>query len=38
MIYYGHFQMIGDAMGREKEIKASYRVAKNALPVSINPR
>lgn len=37
LVYYEQFQWIGDAIGREKQIKAGSRDAKNALIRSINP-
>ncbi|MFK7058896.1 hypothetical protein V3Q90_02010 [Flavobacterium oreochromis] len=37
MVYYESFQMIGDAIGREKQIKAGSRQAKIDLIHSINP-
>lgn len=37
LVYYEQFQMIGDAIAREKQIKASSRKAKNELIRSMNP-
>ncbi|MBF7091672.1 GIY-YIG nuclease family protein [Flavobacterium sp. ALJ2] len=37
LVYYEQFQWIGDAIGREKQIKAGSRQAKNDLIRSINP-
>lgn len=37
LVYYEQFQMIGDAIGREKQIKAGSRTKKVALINSINP-
>ncbi|MDG2432024.1 GIY-YIG nuclease family protein [Flavobacterium sp.] len=37
LVYYEHFQWIGDAIAREKQIKAGSREAKNNLIRSINP-
>ncbi|QYS86677.1 GIY-YIG nuclease family protein [Flavobacterium oreochromis] len=37
LVYYESFQMIGDAIGREKQIKAGSRQAKIDLIHSINP-
>ena len=37
LIYYESFQMIGDAIGREKQIKAGSRQNKIDLILSINP-
>jgi putative endonuclease len=37
LVYYEQFQWIGDAIAREKQIKAGSREAKNALIRSINP-
>ncbi len=37
LVYYEQFQWIGDAIGREKQIKAGSREAKNDLIRSINP-
>lgn len=37
LVYYEQFQMIGDAIAREKQIKAGSREAKNELIRSINP-
>ena len=37
LVYFEAFQMIGDAIGREKQIKAGSRAKKIALINSINP-
>ncbi|MCK0125008.1 GIY-YIG nuclease family protein [Gelidibacter sp. F2691] len=37
LVYYEAFQMIGDAIGREKVLKAGSRAKKEALIDSINP-
>lgn len=37
LVYYEAFQMIGDAIVREKQIKAGSRAKKEALIKSINP-
>jgi putative endonuclease len=37
LVYYEVFQMIGDAIGREKQLKAGSRAKKVALINSINP-
>jgi putative endonuclease len=37
LVYYEAFQMIGDAIGREKQLKAGSRKAKIELIISINP-
>jgi putative endonuclease len=37
LVYYEQFQWIGDAIAREKQIKAGSREAKNDLIRSINP-
>lgn len=37
LVYYECFQMIGDAIGREKQIKAGSRQDKIDLILSINP-
>jgi putative endonuclease len=37
LVYYEQFQWIGDAIAREKQIKAGSRDAKNTLIRSINP-
>jgi putative endonuclease len=37
LVYYEQFQCIGDAIAREKQIKAGSREAKNNLIRSINP-
>ena len=37
LVYYEQFQSIGDAIAREKQIKAGSREAKNTLIRSINP-
>ena len=37
MVYFEAFQMIGDAIGREKQIKGGSRAKKMALINSINP-
>lgn len=36
-VYYEAFQMIGDAIGREKQLKAGSRAKKVALIESLNP-
>lgn len=38
LVYYEAFQMIGDAIGREKQLKAGNRAAKEKLINSINPK
>ena len=38
LVYYEQFQMIGDAIGREKQIKAASRAYKNGLVNSLNPK
>ena len=38
LVYYEQFQMIGDAIGREKQLKAGTRAKKIALIESINPQ
>lgn len=37
LVYYEAFQMIGDAIGREKQLKAGNRANKELLINSINP-
>lgn len=37
LVYFESFQMIGDAIGREKQLKAGSKVKKIALIESINP-
>lgn len=37
LVYYEAFQMIGDAIGREKQLKSGSRAKKEALINSINP-
>ena len=37
LVYYEQFQWIGDAIAREKQIKAGSREAKNDLIRSMNP-
>jgi putative endonuclease len=37
LVYYEAFQMIGDAIAREKQLKAGSRAKKVALIQSINP-
>jgi len=37
LVYYEQFQLIGDAITREKQIKAGSRETKNELIRSINP-
>ncbi len=37
LVYFEAFQMIGDAIGREKQLKAGHRAKKVALIQSINP-
>lgn len=37
LVYYEQFQWIGDAIAREKQIKAGSRAAKNKLIQSFNP-
>ena len=37
LVYYEQFQWIGDAIAREKQIKAGSRESKNILIRSINP-
>ncbi len=37
LVYYEQFQIIGDAIGREKQLKGGSRVAKINLIESINP-
>ena len=37
LVYYETFQMIGDAIGREKQLKGGSRAAKIKLIESINP-
>jgi putative endonuclease len=38
LVYYEAFQMIGDAIGREKQLKAGSRAVKLALIHSMNPK
>tara|TARA_R110002049_G_scaffold81007_1_gene205992 strand:+ start:227 stop:514 length:288 start_codon:yes stop_codon:yes gene_type:complete len=37
LVYYEAYQMIGDAIGREKQLKAGSRAKKIALIESMNP-
>ena len=37
LVYYEQFQMIGDAIGREKQLKAGNRATKEKLINSMNP-
>ncbi|MGC1633164.1 MAG: GIY-YIG nuclease family protein [Gelidibacter sp.] len=37
LVYYEAFQMVGDAIGREKQLKAGSRAKKVALIESLNP-
>ena len=37
LVYYEQFQMIGDAIGREKQLKAGARSKKIELIESVNP-
>ena len=37
LVYYEQFQLIGDAITREKQIKAGSRDTKNELICSMNP-
>ena len=37
LVYYEQFQLIGDAIAREKQIKAGSREAKNELIRTLNP-
>ncbi len=37
LVYFEQFQMIGDAIGREKQLKAGNRVTKENLINNINP-
>jgi len=37
LVYYEQFQMIGDAIGREKQLKAGSRKAKIDLIEKLNP-
>ena len=37
LVYYEQFQWIGDAIAREKQIKAGSRISKNNLIRSMNP-
>jgi len=37
LVYFEQFQMIGDAIGREKQLKAGNRATKESLINSINP-
>lgn len=38
LVYYEQFQMIGDAIAREKQLKAGSRAAKVALIQNLNPK
>ena len=38
LVYYEQFQMIGDAIAREKQLKAGSRAAKIALIQNLNPQ
>lgn len=38
LVYYEAFQMIGDAIGREKQLKGGSRAQKIILIESINPK
>ena len=38
LVYYEQFQMIGDAIGREKQLKAGSRKAKIDLIEKLNPK
>ncbi|WP_298536790.1 GIY-YIG nuclease family protein [uncultured Algibacter sp.] len=37
LVYYETFQMVGDAIGREKQLKGGSRAKKIALIESLNP-
>lgn len=37
LVYYEQYQMIGDAIGREKQLKAGSRKTKIVLIILINP-
>ncbi len=37
LVYYEQFQMIGEAIGREKQLKAGNRTTKESLINGINP-
>jgi putative endonuclease len=37
LVYYEQFQMIGDAIGREKQLKAGSRAKKIVLITALNP-
>ena len=37
LVYYEQFQMIGDAIGREKQLKAGNQATKEKLINSMNP-
>ena len=37
LVYYEQFQMIGDAIGREKQLKAGSRAKKIGLITALNP-
>jgi putative endonuclease len=37
LVYYEQFQMIGDAIGREKQLKAGSRAKKIDLITALNP-
>jgi putative endonuclease len=37
LVYFEQFQMIGDAIGREKQLKAGSRIAKTLLIENLNP-
>ncbi len=37
LVYYEQFQMIGDAIGREKQLKAGSRAKKIELITTLNP-
>jgi putative endonuclease len=37
LVYFEQFQMIGDAIGREKQLKAGSRLAKTLLIENLNP-
>ena len=37
LVYYEQFQLIGDAIAREKQLKAGSRESKNNLIRSLNP-
>ena len=38
LVYFEAFQMIGDAIGREKQLKAGNRAKKEALINKLNPK